>query len=245
MVATRRKSHHVRTALSSTRRSLFLHHEADLPPSLRGPILDGRIIRPAWLAFFDDGVGQSSYPVYVVAWCGLGYFPARQRDSSMTPSRASALLESLRIPRWLGGGTATSSLEVHGFADASARAYAAVLYLKTITNGRNKVSLIAAKSKVAPLKPVSLPRLELSQPSWPDWYITRCHSSVRNEPPSTFGLTLLLPWAGSEVIRLLGLLSSLTGLARSRRRCPTPSGTMYRVARTPLTAHPEDSSLTN
>ncbi|XP_029162660.1 uncharacterized protein LOC114934193 [Nylanderia fulva] len=48
------------------------------------------------------------------------------------------------------------------FADASGRAYSAVLYLKTKTKDITKVALLAAKTKVAPLKQVSLPRLELS-----------------------------------------------------------------------------------
>ncbi|XP_029167428.1 uncharacterized protein LOC114937926 [Nylanderia fulva] len=48
------------------------------------------------------------------------------------------------------------------FADASERAYSAVLYLKTKTKDITKVAFLAAKTKVASLKQVSLPRLELS-----------------------------------------------------------------------------------
>ncbi|XP_029170330.1 uncharacterized protein LOC114940017 [Nylanderia fulva] len=70
-------------------------------------------------------------------------------------------LENVLVPRWLGGLT-DSQLEIHGFADASERAYSAVLYLRTETKGLIKVALLAAKTKVAPLKQVSLPRLELS-----------------------------------------------------------------------------------
>ncbi|XP_029155196.1 uncharacterized protein LOC114928280 [Nylanderia fulva] len=70
-------------------------------------------------------------------------------------------LEKVIVPRWLGGVT-ESMLEIHGFADASERAYSAVIYLKSKTKGITKVTLLAAKTKVAPLKQVSLPRLELS-----------------------------------------------------------------------------------
>lgn len=52
-------------------------------------------------------------------------------------------------------------MELHGFADASERAYVAVLYLRTATEGDVRVSLLMAKTKVAPLKRVSIPRLEL------------------------------------------------------------------------------------
>ncbi|XP_046619726.1 uncharacterized protein LOC124304951 [Neodiprion virginianus] len=68
-------------------------------------------------------------------------------------------LSNIRIPRWL---IRTNKIELHGFSDASEQAYAAVLYLRALQeNGRSETSLIAAKSKVAPLKQVSLPRLEL------------------------------------------------------------------------------------
>lgn len=54
-----------------------------------------------------------------------------------------------------------STVEMHGFADASERAYAAVLYLRTIVREEVRVSLLLAKTKVAPLKQLSIPRLEL------------------------------------------------------------------------------------
>ncbi|XP_076278390.1 uncharacterized protein LOC143208142 [Lasioglossum baleicum] len=71
-------------------------------------------------------------------------------------------LQTLRVPRWLGTRSSTQPLEIHGFADASERAYAAVVYSRTLNAEESTtVSLIVAKSKVAPLKRVSLPRLEL------------------------------------------------------------------------------------
>ncbi|VEN57358.1 unnamed protein product [Callosobruchus maculatus] len=52
--------------------------------------------------------------------------------------------------------------QILGFCDASTLGYAAVIYLRS-SNGRGdvKVSLLIAKSKVAPLKTISIPRLEL------------------------------------------------------------------------------------
>ncbi|XP_071652192.1 uncharacterized protein [Temnothorax longispinosus] len=73
------------------------------------------------------------------------------------------VLSNIRVPRALAKGTTNYLRTVHGFADASERAYAAVLYLRAEgEDGEIKVTLITAKSKVAPLKQVTLARLELS-----------------------------------------------------------------------------------
>lgn len=70
-------------------------------------------------------------------------------------------LNKLKIPRWLGMKTQWYS-ELHAFCDASEAAYAAVIYVKTITVDRNvTVRLVQSKTKVAPLKKLSIPRLEL------------------------------------------------------------------------------------
>ena len=54
------------------------------------------------------------------------------------------------------------STQLHGFSDASEDAYAAVVYLR-FTNAASDVhiSLVISKSKVAPIKRLSIPRLEL------------------------------------------------------------------------------------
>ncbi|XP_071582180.1 uncharacterized protein [Temnothorax nylanderi] len=71
-------------------------------------------------------------------------------------------ISCLRIPRWLHTRREDCAIEMHGFADASERAFAAVLYIKTsVDGGRNVITLLLAKTKIAPIQRVSLPRLEL------------------------------------------------------------------------------------
>ena len=54
------------------------------------------------------------------------------------------------------------SFEIHGFSDASELAYAAVVYLRIMdSSNHTHVSMIMSKSKVAPIKRLTIPRLEL------------------------------------------------------------------------------------
>ena len=69
-------------------------------------------------------------------------------------------VRSLSVPRWLSCQT-DSRLELHGFCDASTKALSAVLYLRVLNDDKIFVSLIAAKTKVSPVKTLSIPRLEL------------------------------------------------------------------------------------
>ena len=52
--------------------------------------------------------------------------------------------------------------ELHGFADTSEHAYTTVVYLRaTYSTITPSMSMVTAKTKVAPLKKLSIPRLEL------------------------------------------------------------------------------------
>ena len=50
---------------------------------------------------------------------------------------------------------------LQGFSDASQEAYAAVIYLKSVTPHGIHVRLVASKTRVAPTKAMTIPRLEL------------------------------------------------------------------------------------
>lgn len=70
-------------------------------------------------------------------------------------------LERMQFPRWIGARHG-ATLQLHGFADASESAYGGVVYVRCVMpDGQVRVSLLTAKTKVAPLQQVTLPRLEL------------------------------------------------------------------------------------
>ncbi|XP_025264886.1 uncharacterized protein LOC112638071 [Camponotus floridanus] len=69
----------------------------------------------------------------------------------------------LKIPRCIKFNSESQATQIHGFCDASQRAYGACVYVRTqIGPEEFGCKLLASKSRVAPLKALSLPRLELS-----------------------------------------------------------------------------------
>ena len=69
-----------------------------------------------------------------------------------------------KIPRRLSQGKwlqENSNVELVAFCDASEKAYGCVVYLKTKDQEQAEVSLVISKVRVAPVKRVTLPRLEL------------------------------------------------------------------------------------
>ncbi|XP_030747104.1 uncharacterized protein LOC115875730 [Sitophilus oryzae] len=74
-------------------------------------------------------------------------------------------LSMLKIPRQVLGKCIqlhgfSSSIQLHGFSDSSTRAYGACIRT-TYPDGKVKVRLLCAKSKVAPVKTLTIPKLEL------------------------------------------------------------------------------------
>ena len=71
------------------------------------------------------------------------------------------LLNNLRFKRCTVVPNALE-MQIHGFCDASEKAYGACIYLRTTDKeGRHYTSLVCSKSRVAPVHPITLPRLEL------------------------------------------------------------------------------------
>ena len=68
----------------------------------------------------------------------------------------------VRVPRSLRRTAKVLTRKIVTFVDASIQVYGAVVYLLCeYEDGTLSCHLVASKSKVAPLKPITVPRLEL------------------------------------------------------------------------------------
>ncbi|XP_065370931.1 uncharacterized protein LOC135963084 [Calliphora vicina] len=71
-----------------------------------------------------------------------------------------SVINTIRIPRWVDYHP-NAKIQFHGFCDASEKAYAAALYVRVADSNSISTHLISSKTKVAPIKTLSIPRLEL------------------------------------------------------------------------------------
>ncbi|GBN86371.1 hypothetical protein AVEN_188931-1 [Araneus ventricosus] len=108
-------------------------------------------------------------------------------------------LKSIRIPRRVLLPNATK-IELHAFCDASEKAYAAVIYLKSINDSSISVKLLTSKTRVAPLKIVSIPRLELCSAVLLSHLVQTMRNSLKIQIDSTYAWTdsmIVLSWLQS------------------------------------------------
>lgn len=113
------------------------------PVIVKGKIL----IQKLWLKKLDwDAVIEDE--ILLKSWCDF--------------LKHISLLGTLKISRYLLLEKTLQKIEIHGFADASIAAYGACIYMRSFyDDGSVCCNLVTSKSKVAPIKSVSLPRLEL------------------------------------------------------------------------------------
>lgn len=71
-------------------------------------------------------------------------------------------LKNIKVPRWVGYKPSADAVELHIFSDASELAIGACAYLVIHAHGRSSSHLLTARSRVAQVKRVTIPRLELS-----------------------------------------------------------------------------------
>ncbi|XP_055543757.1 uncharacterized protein LOC129729271 [Wyeomyia smithii] len=62
-------------------------------------------------------------------------------------------LDTITVPRWIGASSKCIEVELHGFCDASEKAYGACIYLRSVWDDDTvAVRLLTSKSKVSPLE---------------------------------------------------------------------------------------------
>lgn len=83
------------------------------------------------------------------------------QEKWQTYNKELEMVRDISIKRWIGS-TKNSSVQLHGFCDASESGYGAVIYTRIqIARKGYMTSLLTSKSRVAPLKTTTIPRLEL------------------------------------------------------------------------------------
>ena len=89
--------------------------------------------------------------------------PQSVREIWLQWRKELTLLSTKHIPRYyFRKDSHIVSRELHRFSDASELAYAAVVYLRMVnSDGKHYTSLVMSKTKVAPIKKQTIPRLEL------------------------------------------------------------------------------------
>ncbi|XP_011313118.1 uncharacterized protein [Fopius arisanus] len=128
-------------------------------------------------------------------------------------------LSEVTIPRWLGL-LKDSIVEVHGFSDASQVAMSTVVYLKIFNGDKQDITLVCSKTKVAPLKRLTIPRLELTAAL----LLAKLTKYVKDQLNLTNATTYLwtdssvtLTWISSHSSRLTGVWSQARRILQTVR----------------------------
>ncbi|XP_059053188.1 uncharacterized protein LOC131847604 [Achroia grisella] len=120
-------------------------------------------------------------------------------------------LLKLQIPRWVICDSPVC-VELHSFSDASQSAYGACVYVRSIdANNDITVRLLCAKSKVAPVKPMTIPRLELSAALLAARLCRDIETSIRYTPDRIIhwcDSSVVLSWINNDVTKLKSFVAN-------------------------------------
>jgi len=151
-----------------TRDTLFTDHRDVTDKAHEGPSTKRQLLQAT--SRFYDPMGLMS-PVLINgklifqdSWCrGVGWDELLPDDLETRWSNWVKLVPDLldiHIPRWMRA-RGKVNCQIHVFCDASERAYGAVLYIRSTHGTGTLVRIVCTKNRLAPLKKVTLPRLEL------------------------------------------------------------------------------------
>lgn len=105
-----------------------------------------------------------------------------------------SLISQYKVPRWLQTKE-NDCIELHGFCDASTKAYACVVYIVVKKATETSIVLVAGKTKLVPLKKnISLPRLELCGAALLSKLMDKIKNCLSDHKVSVYG------WVDSMVV---------------------------------------------
>ncbi|XP_050547127.1 uncharacterized protein LOC126908855 [Daktulosphaira vitifoliae] len=154
--------------------------------------------------------------LWQLKYCWNDLLPNELQQKWLNYKNSLIQIEKIEIPRCIIGRNHVQSVQINGFADASVHAYGCCVYLKvTENNDVSCIRLIAAKPRVAPLKVISLARLELCAA------VLLCHlvEKIVNKLNLNLGkLVRLLPFLDeNNVLRVGGRLNKSTHISDEQR----------------------------
>lgn len=124
--------------------------------------------------------------------------PSDLRDKWIKYINGLQNISEIKVPRWINTSRSNTSFQMHGFCDASSMAYGAAIYLRTIDrNNKVHVHLLSSKSKIAPKKALTIPRLELCGAHLLSKLLTTVRNGLRHESIAVEDTTL---WCDSEIV---------------------------------------------
>ncbi|GBO11561.1 hypothetical protein AVEN_263180-1 [Araneus ventricosus] len=130
--------------------------------------------------------------------------PSKENTEWQSFLNSLKFVNLINVPRWIFSEQSIS-VELHGFADASELAYGAVIYVKSINSYcGSEVKLLISKSRVVPLKFVTIPRLELCAAVLLSKLMRRVLRSLKLEVSKTYfwtDSTIVLVMVGKEMQR--------------------------------------------
>ncbi|XP_043064077.1 uncharacterized protein LOC122320066 [Drosophila ficusphila] len=127
-------------------------------------------------------------------------------------------IEDITVSRWTEYDPASvADVQLHAFCDGSSSSYAAAVYLRVEhVNGTVGTTLLAAKTKVTPVKPLTIPRTELSGAVLAVKLVRWLSTAVRIDgvPMETFfwtDATIVLHWLNGDVQRWKTFVANRVG----------------------------------
>lgn len=161
--------------------------------------------------------------------------PAHLQDEWRKIKASLTRCSNFRVPRWVGYTKDNKHVSLHGFCDASEKMYAAACYLRTVAqSGLVEVHLLTAKTKVAPLKSLTIPKLELCAANLLASLMEQLIKALKIQKLETYAWTdsgIVLAWVSTPPHKLKTFVSNR--VAKIQEKIPTEKWRYVNTASNP------------